>query len=59
MLLEKLLPAVQTHCKLLVNFEMVVFVTKQHYGGVNYMFCRVETNQMENRAAELEKGSNI
>lgn len=36
-----------------------MFVTKQHNGVVNYMLCRAETIQKENRAAELEKGSNI
>lgn len=38
---------------------MIMFVTKQHNDVVNYMLCRAETVQMENRAAELEKGSNI
>lgn len=35
-----------------------MFVTKEH-NIVNYMLGRAETIQMENRAAELEKGSNI
>lgn len=49
----------QSHWMLLVNFEMVIFVTKQHNDVVNCKLCRAETIQMENRVAELEKGSNI
>lgn len=35
-----------------------MFVTKEH-NIVNYMLGSADTIQMENRAAELEKGSNI
>lgn len=34
-------------------------VTKDHSGITNYKLCRAETIQMENRAAELEKGTKI
>lgn len=34
-------------------------VTRDHSGIANYTLCRAESIQMENRAAELEKGTNI
>lgn len=36
-----------------------MLVTKDHSGIANYTLCRAETIQMENRAAELQKGTNI
>lgn len=56
---DHLLAPVWKHSRLLINFEIVMVVTKDRSDIANYTLCRAETTQMENRAAELDKGTNI